>query len=296
VTEPAIPSAPLERGALREPRLYLGTADAEFDVFAAGPGHVGAATIADAAKPGPNEDSAAIIPVNDDYLVLAVADGVGGLAGAQKASNLAVLEIRKAIRAVEQPSSRGLRTAILDGIEAANLAILGMGNGGASTLALAEVGPDYVRTYHVGDSILLLCGQRGRVKLQTTPHSPVGFAMEAGLINEQEALAHEELNLIFNVLGSADMRIEIGSEQPIAARDTLLLASDGLADNLLQLEIVAAIRKGPIDQALRTVTHLAQTRMRSPQTGTPSKPDDFTALIFRRNAGRRKRRQRAATT
>ena len=219
--------------ALQGPRLFTGQREYEMHCFGLPAGQVVIASIGDPNKPRPNEDSAAILPVNDTHLVLLVADGVGGLAGARSASNTTVKCIRKALDAADTASAASLRSAILDGIEAANQAVMNSGQGGASTLALAEIGPDYVRTYHVGDSILLACGQRGRVKLQTTPHSPVGFAMEAGLINEKEALQHEELNLIFNVIGSADMRIEIGSEQQLAARDTLLLASDGLADNLL---------------------------------------------------------------
>ena len=256
-----------------------------FDLAA---GRVAVASVGDTNKPRPNEDSAAILPVNDTHLVLAVADGVGGLAGARDASNTTVKSIRKALNAADTTSAASLRSAILDGIEAANQAVMNSGQGGASTLALAEIGPDYVRTYHVGDSILLVCGQRGLLKLQTTPHSPVGFAMEAGLLNEKEALQHEELNLIFNVIGSTDMRIEIGSEQALDAHDTLLLASDGLADNLLIREIIEAIRKGPLNDAIQALTATALGRMAEEQPGKPSKPDDYTAMLFRRPPPRRR--------
>jgi serine/threonine protein phosphatase PrpC len=242
---------------------------------------VAVSTIGDHEKGGPNEDSAAVIPINNQYLVLIVADGVGGMAGARRASNLTVETIATMVQSVDETTGTKLRTAILDGIEAANQAVLDLGGRSASTLALAEIGPGYIRTYHVGDSILLLCGQRGRVKLVTTPHSPVGFAMEAGLIDENEALQHNELNLIFNVIGSTDMRIEIGSELPIAARDTLLLASDGLTDNVLQDESVDIIRKGSIEKAIVGLTEIAQKRMKTEAQGRPSKPDDFTAILFR---------------
>ncbi len=244
-------------------------------------GRVAVSTIADREKAGPNEDSAAVIPINQEYLVLVVADGVGGMAGARRASNLTVDTIAKAVKDIDETTGIKLRTAILDGIEAANEAVLELGSGSSSTLALAEIGPDYVRTYHVGDSILLLCGQRGRLKLQTTPHSPIGFAMEAGLIDETEALQHTELNLIFNVIGSNDMRIEIGSELPFAPRDTLLLASDGLTDNVMQDEIIEIVRKGPMGDAIKKLTDLAQGRMETELPGKPSKPDDFTAILFR---------------
>jgi len=282
--------ARLKRARLDKARLYVGNRDAEADLFETAAGLIAVATVADALKPGPNEDSAAVIPVNSEYLVRIVADGVGGMAAARKAANITIETMRKALRGIDEVSSRRLRQAILDGIEAANQAVLALGSGAASTLAVAEIGPGYVRTYHIGDSVLFMCGQRGAVKFQTTPHSPVGFAMEAGLIDETEALNHAELNLIFNVIGSTDMRIEVGSELPMAARDTLLLASDGLADNLRQDEIVNAIRAGPLDIAIQTLTDLALGRMANARPGLPSKPDDYTTILFRRPPPRRRTR------
>lgn len=270
-------------GMIEHERLYLGDHDEKLAVFTTGLGQVAAATIGDRQKNGRSEDSAAIIPIDDDHLVLIVADGVGGISGARRASNLAVEAIRERVKQRETTGGR-LRTAILDGIEAANRKVLELGTGSATTLALAEVGPGYVRTYHVGDSIVLVCGQRGRLKLMTTPHSPVGFAMEAGLLDETEALQHADLNLIFNVVGSADMRIEVGSELPLAPYDTLLLASDGLTDNALQDEIIHLIRSGSLETGLRSLTDLVQGRMARDDQGEPSKPDDYTVILFRRQA------------
>ncbi len=279
----------MHKGALARAHLLVGDADIERAAYTTPLGEVAAMSIANPEKSGSNEDSAAIIPVGDQYLVLIVADGVGGLAGARRASNLTIETIRRHIADSDETNGPRLRTAILDGIEAANQAVLALGTGSASTLALAELGPGYARTYHVGDSILLMCGQRGALKLLTTPHSPVGFAMEAGLIDESEALQHVELNLVFNVIGSTDMRIEIGSELPLAARDTLLLASDGLTDNVLQDEIIDAIRIGPVGKGIRAITDLAQTRMAEEKAGQPSKPDDCTAILFRPTRPRRKK-------
>jgi serine/threonine protein phosphatase PrpC len=272
---------------LDKPLLLVGDHDEERHFCATTPGRVAAVSIGDAEKDRPNEDSAAIIPVSDTHVVLAVADGVGGLAGARRASNLTVKALRNALDSGYDGNGRSLRTAILDGIEAANRAILDSGSAGASTLALAEIGPGYVRPYHVGDSVVLICGQRGKLKLYTTPHSPMGFAMEAGLMDEKEALEHTELNLIFNVIGSKDMRVEIGSELPLAPRDTLLLASDGLTDNVLQEEIIEAVRSGPLDAAANRIADLALQRMRGDDIDAPSKPDDLTALLFRRHTRRR---------
>lgn len=267
------------RGALAGPRLYVGERPAEYELFHAAAGQVAVATVADAGKQRPNEDSAVVIPLADGRLVIAVADGVGGQSSARAASNATVRQLRKALQKNGSPLS--LRSDILDGIEAANRAVLDLGNGAATTLALAEIGPGYVRSYHVGDSVVLLCGQRGLVKLQTIPHSPVGFAIEAGILDATAALHHESLNVISNVIGMGSMRIEISSRIPLSRRDTLLVGSDGLFDNLLPAEIIEIIRKGPLANAAAGLARLARERMQLRQPGLPSKPDDFSAILYR---------------
>jgi serine/threonine protein phosphatase PrpC len=159
--------------------------------------------------------------------------------------------------------------------------VLELGSGAATTLAVVEVQGPTVRPYHVGDSEILITGQRGRVKLQTISHSPIGYAVEAGLIAADDAIHHEERHVISNVIGSASMRIELGPAVTLAARDTVLLASDGLFDNLLQQEIVAGIRSGPLREALGGIVSEARRRMTEPQEGLPSKPDDLTVVAYR---------------
>jgi serine/threonine protein phosphatase PrpC len=266
------------QGVLSKARLYTGDDALAIHSFETPLGSVAIAIAACAEKPGPNEDSAALIPIGDNCLVLAIADGVGGLPAARKASNLAVQKLQGALRDAE---GANVRTAILDGIETANRNLLELGSGSSTTLVVAAIRDGHVRTYHVGDSAAWLCGQRGVVKLQTTPHSPVGFAFHAGLIDENEALGHDQLHIISNVMGSNDMRIEIGPRFPVAPRDTLLLASDGLFDNLLQEEIVGIIRKGPVGPAVAELWRRARLRMDGSENGKPSKPDDFSAILFR---------------
>ncbi|NIP97977.1 MAG: serine/threonine protein phosphatase, partial [Akkermansiaceae bacterium] len=125
-------------------------------------------------------------------------------------------------------------------------------------------------------SVILVVGQRGKLKLQTVSHSPVGLAVEAGLLDEDEALHHHERHLILNAVGFAEMRIELGAPLPLARHDTVLLARDGLTDNLTLDEIVAGIRKGPLGEAVAALTSLARQRMLAEQPGSPCKPDDLT--------------------
>jgi PPM family protein phosphatase len=237
-------------------------------------------------KETPNEDVAALWPTGADSGVLAVADGLGGHAGGERASRLAVDTIQKTIHtslaAVDQPQQADqLRGAILNGIEAANAAVRQLGTGAATTLALVEIQGRTIRPYHVGDSVILLMGQRGKLKMQTISHSPIGYAVEAGLIQEEEAIHHEERHMISNVIGSEQMRIEIGPPIEMAARDTLVLASDGLLDNLLPAEIVEFVRSGPLDRAVGAMVTEARRRMANQDGTAPCKPDDLTVIAYR---------------
>jgi PPM family protein phosphatase len=231
-------------------------------------------------KPGGNEDAAALIPCGPSAAVLVVADGMGG---ARSGAEAAASAVRALGAALAEGARQGalLRTAILNGIERANQRVLELGVGAAATLAVVGVEGGAVRPYHVGDATILGVGQRGRRKLQTVAHSPVGFAVEAGLLDEADALHHEDRHLVSNALGAADMRIEVGSARRLAPRDTLLVASDGLADNLHTLEIVESIRVGPLDAAARQLAAGALQRMLAPAPDEPSKPDDLTFVLFR---------------
>lgn len=260
-------------------RLFLGEAEAEGADLDMPQGQVSVRSYCSPTKTTGNEDSAAVIPFGRDGLVLAVADGVGGGPGGQEASNVAVCTLHEILSATE-PSPDNLRTAIVDALEEANRRVLELGRGAATTLVVGEVMSGQVRSYHVGDSELLSVGQRGRIKLRVTPHSPTGFAVEAGLLDANEAVEHDARHLLFNVIGAADMRIEIGAPTRLDRLDTVLLSSDGLLDNLFIDEIVARIRAGKLPRAADRLAQLALERMLGSRSG-PSKPDDFTVILYR---------------
>jgi serine/threonine protein phosphatase PrpC len=256
------------------------------EVFAMVAGQVLVFTHRSPAKETVNEDCAALIPYDDTNGVLVIADGLGGLPGGSTASNLAVRRLKNSIEKAAQEQTP-LREAILDGIERANQDIQAQGSGAATTIAVVEIQSDRIRPYHVGDSMILLCGQRGKKKLQSVAHSPVGYAVESGMLDVDEAVHHEERHLVSNVVGAPDMRIEIGAAMRIAKRDTLILASDGLFDNLYLDEIVEVIRKGDLQGAALQLLELTQQRMKTEQGEFPSHPDDLTFILYRRTPASR---------
>ena len=180
------------------------------------------------------------------------------------------------------PADTKARTAILNCIECVNDYLLENVPDAGTTLAAVEINQHTIRPYHIGDSSIIVVGQKGKVKLRTVAHSPVGLALEAGLISEEEALHHPERNLILNAVGYAEMRIELGARLPLDRHDTVLLASDGLTDNLSHDEIVELVRKGPLEESVNELARLSAERMESQSSNAPSKPDDLTIIAYRR--------------
>ena len=232
-------------------------------------------------RDGDNEDTVAAIPYGPASAVLVVADGAGGLPGGRRASETAVQVLEASLRQCMEETML-LRTAILNGIEAANQAVRDLGGGSATTLTVVTVEGREARTYQIGDSEALIVGQRGRVRAQTMAHSPTGFAVEAGFLNQRDALHHEDRHLVSNFIGTSEMRIDVGATVRLNSRDTVLLASDGLTDNIHFEEIVEFMRKGPLDEALEAIVRRALRRMTVESKTMPSKPDDLSVILFRK--------------
>lgn len=228
---------------------------------------------------GCNQDAAAVITADDDSIVLAIADGMGGAPAGDVAARLAIESLASSLR---EAKAFDLRDAILNGIEKANKAILNLENGAATTLAVVEIHADRLRSYHVGDSGIIVTGQRGRLKQQTTAHSPTGYAVEAGFIDENEALEHKERNIVSNVVGSHELRIEIGPPVRLAPRDTVVLASDGLFDNMLTEEIIEQVRFGDLQHSAASLVQQCEQRMQGQlKDGVSGHPDDLGFILYR---------------
>jgi len=230
----------------------------------------------------PNQDAAALVVLGDGALVMAVADGAGGQPAGDRASVAAIAAFGATVTEA-QTHGHPLREAVLQGFDRANAAVLELGVGAATTLVVAELDGWTLRTYHAGDSRALVCGQRGLLKLLTAAHSPVGHAVQAGILEEDEALHHEELHLVSNMVGGDDMRVEMGAPLELANRDTVLLASDGVFDNLGPEEIVETVRKGSLKDASDALIAAIDERMMGDDPAAPSKPDDVSLICLRRS-------------
>lgn len=183
--------------------------------------------------------------------VFLVVDGIGGQADGAMAAQTAVETIRQRINEEGSAEERVRRA-----IAAANNRIfeLARGSGMACVLTLALVEGQTVTIGHVGDSRLYLIWN-GAMKKLTSDHSPVGEDEDAGQLTEVEAMLHPRRHEIFRDVGSrphqpddADF-IEIRQcrLRPDAA---LLLASDGLTDQLTAAQVREIVERYDGDSAL----------------------------------------------
>ncbi len=242
-----------------------------------------------------NEDAALFCELPGAVTVLAVADGVGGLPAGAEAAATAIGAVRRAIeraalrtadRVADREESDRLRSAIFDAFEDANAKLLEQGIGAGTTLVVVEVRSGIARAYHAGDSGALLVGQRGRVRFETIPHSPVGYGVASGMLEPDETHHHDERHLLSNCVGSREMRVEIGAPVPMAARDTLLLATDGVLENIERRDLIDQIRSGSLLQAATDLQARLRLTMAGVDPKLPAHPDDATALLFRTCADR----------
>lgn len=228
-------------------------------------------------KETPNEDALAVIPVDEHTTVLVVADGLGGMPAGEQASKTVIDCLIKSLN-----KNKGhVREAILDGIDEANKKIIELKTGSGTTVSIAEIIDNKLRTYHAGDSLILLTTNHGNVKYQTISHSPIGYALVCGAIDQKVAMRHPERNLISNYVGCNDMHINIGPFIELTSFDTLILSSDAVSDNLYEDEICDLIRKGSLLDGVTELIRDCKNNMGEALPDRRCHPDDLTLICFR---------------
>jgi len=230
-------------------------------------------------KTSPNEDSLLVMASNAGVVVLAIADGCGGFAAGNIASRVSIETV--AARLNSAPDDEELTATVLAAFTAANRAVLDLGVGAGTTLSILTLQGTTARAYHAGDSPILITGQRGRIKLHPVAHSPTAYAMQAGELTETQAMVHVDRHIITNMVGSMDMHVEVSSPVQLAPRDTVVLASDGLSDNLRLRDVIDTARKGELEASLETLVERCESRMRSASTEHLGKPDDLSVILYR---------------
>ncbi len=165
--------------------------------------------------------------------LFAVADGMGGHAGGDVASSIAINRLAALDHAYETPSDaeRALRDAIADTasrlIETvkAKPELAGLG----TTVSALVMVDDYAVLAHIGDSRVYLYRDDTLTQI-TTDHTFVQRLVDSGRITPEEARYHPRRSVLMRVLGDTDADPELDTFiMPTQPGDRWLLCSDGLS-------------------------------------------------------------------
>jgi protein phosphatase len=196
----------------------------------------------DAGRRGDNEDRLFAEPP-----VFAVADGVGGRAAGEVASELAVAELRRLAGAAIGPDAvlaavRRANAAIRNG-SIADRALTGMRTTLVGLVLVHADGEPHWMVVNVGDSRLYRL-HRGRLERVTVDHSLVQTLVDRGEITEAEARFHPRRNVVTRVLGShPDPQVDFWLRTPVPG-ERFLLCTDGLSEELGDEEIHRTLAGG----------------------------------------------------
>lgn len=222
-----------------------------------------------------NEDS---YLVNDKLKLYIVADGMGGHAGGEFASKIAVSTVEEIIKGEDKKDvdadsylseSSSPETEETDKLKDAitragskicqrsieDPELRGMGTTASVILFHGDKG--YVA--HVGDS-RIYCFRDNNIHRLTEDHSLVHEQLKSGLITEDEAKSHQLKNIITRSVGVQE-EVEVDTVVwPVKSQDRFLLCSDGLSNMVTDLEIKDIVSRYSIENGAKVLVDLANER------------------------------------
>lgn len=167
--------------------------------------------------------------VNSSLGLYVIADGMGGHASGEVASEIAVVTI-------EQLVMQG--ASLVEAIEQAHLAILkGVENGdgqagmGTTVVAVQLSDNDYTLAW-VGDSRAYLW-DNGLTQI-SKDHSLVQMLLDSGQITQTQAHTHPRKNIIYQNLGAREVaKVQVSVKKGhLYKNQKILICSDGLSDDV----------------------------------------------------------------
>jgi PPM family protein phosphatase len=196
---------------------------------------------------------------SDSKRLYAVADGMGGHAGGEIASQLCIKEIEHHLEAMTArenfPRNHpdiGVMNTLAKAINAASTKIYeraleepflkGMGTT-ATALAIID---NQAYFGHVGDSRLYLL-RAGFIYQLTNDHSLVSEQVRSGALTKEEAEMHHLRNVITRSVGyQEEEEVDTGCIT-IEAGDKFVLCTDGLHGKIADREISKSVHKNPVE-------------------------------------------------
>jgi serine/threonine protein phosphatase PrpC len=218
-----------------------------------------------------NEDSA-LISAN----LIAVADGMGGHAGGEVASAIAINTLQQLLPVINDPaidldSRADLFLNISYEVDAEILRVSkekpelsGMG----TTLTALSLSDNQVDLLHIGDSRCYRFRDNKLEKL-SYDHTVMQELLDQGRLTPEEVFDHPQRSLLTQALMGDSGIDPVLMSYEVKAGDKFLLCSDGLTNVLSELEIIKTIRATAEDKLLEELIK---------ETKAKGAPDNITIV------------------
>lgn len=176
-----------------------------------------------------NEDTFGFLEIDDELKFIFVADGMGGHAGGARASQMICENLELEIKNIKKYDDLSFRSLILDTIEKTNDQINDLKIGAGTTFCAIQITQNGARFFNCGDSMALQLGSRGKLKHKVLEHSPLGYAIESGLLTRNQKTI--ESSIVSNGLGFNPMWIEQSQNLLTSEGDLLGVFSDAFLNH-----------------------------------------------------------------
>lgn len=201
---------------------------------------------------------------SNDIVILTVCDGMGGMAGGQTASNIAVREIIKFLSVI--PADKICIEDVKESVLYANEAIYKhavevpqlRGMGTTATVVVITKKAAYVA--HVGDSRIYLI-RKGKKVFRTFDHSKVFEMVQQGMMTEEQARQSSFSNIITRALGiRPTVDVEVNTI-PYKKGDRFILCCDGIWNTDAEPDMLKLfVSKGSTQEVVNNITKVVNNK------------------------------------
>ena len=195
-----------------------------------------------------NEDNVIIVKNDNDEILLAVADGMGGHLCGEVASSIAITHIAERFKNISSIGNKEDAEAwIQSSVSEINALIykyteehpesLGMG----TTFVCAILTDDFLLYGNIGDSSGFAI-KGDKLQKITNDHTLVNLLLKSGELTEEEAQNHPKKNVLLKALG-ATTTVDMDIFDVETDIDGILLCSDGMTNMLDENQILSVLKE-----------------------------------------------------
>ena len=195
-----------------------------------------------------NEDNVIIVKNDNDEILLAVADGMGGHLCGEVASSIAITHIAERFKSISSIGNKEDAEAwIQSSVSEINALIykyteehpesLGMG----TTFVCAILTDDFLLYGNIGDSSGFAI-KGDKLQKITNDHTLVNLLLKSGELTEEEAQNHPKKNVLLKALG-ATTTVDMDIFDVETDIDGILLCSDGMTNMLDENQILNVLKE-----------------------------------------------------